>query len=147
MDKNGWIQREVIPGSEARRRVPDQFQVQKPYIANPPTLLLAIQTMLRRLDIKKKESEVNVDEEKCFSPTDDVDDRVCYSPIVREEEALMRLVEDQFPALERNVQWYLTTQASQGDVSYGKEGATSFRWGGRMVDHCLASGLDDYPRA
>ena len=39
-----------------------------------------------------------------------------------------------------NVEWFLTTQAS--DVM-----ADTFRWKGRTNTYCLASGMDDYPRA
>jgi len=42
MDAQGWIAREQILGGEARSRVPHQFQVQRPDIANPPSLLLPV---------------------------------------------------------------------------------------------------------
>lgn len=49
MNEDGWMAREQILGPEARSRVPPEFQVQKPDVANPPTLLLAVQEMLMRL--------------------------------------------------------------------------------------------------
>ncbi len=53
MDKDGWIAREQILGSEARSRVPEKFQVQRPDIANPPAILfpvlaLAVDGLCRR---------------------------------------------------------------------------------------------------
>ncbi|KAG7364833.1 glycosyl hydrolase family 63 protein [Nitzschia inconspicua] len=41
--------------------------------------------------------------------------------------------------LERNIEWYLRTQAS--------EIPGFFRWEGRTKEFCLPSGMDDYPRA
>lgn len=39
-----------------------------------------------------------------------------------------------------NVEWFLTTQSSEVV-------ADTFRWRGRTPEYCLASGMDDYPRA
>merc|ERR1719410_3368465 len=48
MNDNGWIPREQILGDEARSRVPEQFQIQRPHIANPPTMFLAINALVKR---------------------------------------------------------------------------------------------------
>lgn len=42
MDEDGWIEREQILGDEGRSRVPEEFQVQDPQVANPPTLVMAL---------------------------------------------------------------------------------------------------------
>lgn len=42
MDEDGWIAREQILGPEARSRVPEEFQVQYPDYANPPTMLMML---------------------------------------------------------------------------------------------------------
>lgn len=42
MDDDGWIEREQILGDEGRSRVPEEFQVQDPHVANPPTLVMAL---------------------------------------------------------------------------------------------------------
>lgn len=42
IDEDGWIAREQILGPEARSRVPEEFQVQFPDYANPPTILMML---------------------------------------------------------------------------------------------------------
>ena len=54
-----------------------------------------------------------------------------------------------YPLLQRHHEWFRRTQA--GDIkSWEREAYSSkegYRWRGRTPDHCLTSGLDDYPRA
>lgn len=122
VDSEGWIQREVIAGEEARRRVPREFQTQKPHIANPPTLLLAIEKLIQRANAKKL-SGGNITQITQF----------------------LRVIH---PAIQRYTNWYIRTQASKGAGEWSDASeARTFRWAGRTQGHCLASGLDDYPRA
>jgi mannosyl-oligosaccharide glucosidase len=106
VDETGWVAREQILGEEARSRVPQEFQVQRPSIANPPTLLLALLSMLGG---------------------------------AKPDADAARFAFEVLPHVMRNAEWYLRTQRGH------REGA--FAWQGRSVDHCLASGLDDFPRA
>eukprot|EP01067_Filipodium_phascolosomae_P009303 Filipodium_phascolosomae@DN8267_c0_g1_i1.p1 len=46
MDATGWIPREPSPGAEAAQQIPEKFRVQYRNIANPPTLLIAIENIL-----------------------------------------------------------------------------------------------------
>ncbi|XP_071948524.1 mannosyl-oligosaccharide glucosidase-like [Antedon mediterranea] len=57
MNIEGWIPREQILGQEARSRVPDEFVVQNNENANPPTLFLSIQSILRTIDSKAETSK------------------------------------------------------------------------------------------
>jgi len=50
--ESGWLPREQIHGLEAGDRVPDQFQVQKPHIANPPTQILALRRLADQVEDK-----------------------------------------------------------------------------------------------
>ncbi|XP_033105341.1 mannosyl-oligosaccharide glucosidase-like isoform X2 [Anneissia japonica] len=56
MNIEGWIPREQILGEEARSKVPDEFVVQNNENANPPTLFLSIQSILRTIDSKAESS-------------------------------------------------------------------------------------------
>lgn len=48
MNKEGWIPREVILGDEAIARVPSDFLTQRNTNANPPTLFMAIESLIDR---------------------------------------------------------------------------------------------------
>ncbi|KAJ0400701.1 hypothetical protein P43SY_000606 [Pythium insidiosum] len=48
MDDDGYIAREQILGATSRKRVPSEFLVQHVEHANPPALLLAVESLLRR---------------------------------------------------------------------------------------------------
>ena len=120
MDKNGWIPREQILGDESRDRVPKEFQVQKPYIANPPTLFLAIHSLYKQYSTNNHET--------CTAD-------VCYI----ESELVHQFLNKYWDKLVLHFKWYINTQTSPYDKN-------SFRWRGREKDHNLPSGLDDYPR-
>ncbi|CAB4068720.1 MOGS [Lepeophtheirus salmonis] len=47
LNNEGWIPREQILGLEARAKVPDEFVVQRNRNANPPTLLLSLDSMIK----------------------------------------------------------------------------------------------------
>jgi hypothetical protein len=49
IDSEGWLPREQILDDEARTRVPEEFQTQRSDIANPPTQILALRTMLAHM--------------------------------------------------------------------------------------------------
>ncbi|XP_043216591.1 mannosyl-oligosaccharide glucosidase-like isoform X1 [Amphibalanus amphitrite] len=57
MNTEGWIPREQILGSEARSKVPSEFVVQRNSNANPPTLLLSLNAMVRRMGSHPTETD------------------------------------------------------------------------------------------
>lgn len=121
MDKNGWIAREQILGDEARSKVPQEFQVQYPHYANPPTLFLTLEALLDKME---------------SSPSSN-------------NEPYMDFFRSVYPRLKLHYQWYRDTQF--GDIkSYDRDAFSTkeaYRWRGRTPQHILPSGLDDYPRA
>lgn len=122
IDEDGWIAREQILGEEARSKVPQEFQVQYPHYANPPTLFLILESLVEKLNLKTT------------SPEDAANIRTRLTAI--------------YPLLKRQYFWFRRTQS--GDIkSYDREAFSTkeaYRWRGRTPRHILTSGLDDYPR-
>ncbi|XP_013774541.1 mannosyl-oligosaccharide glucosidase-like [Limulus polyphemus] len=58
MNVEGWIPREQILGLEAQSRVPAEFIVQKNTNGNPPTLLLALESIVRRMELGEVEEDL-----------------------------------------------------------------------------------------
>ncbi|KAF2073129.1 hypothetical protein CYY_005571 [Polysphondylium violaceum] len=119
MDKNGWIPREQILGEEAASMVPKEFRLQLPHIANPPSLLLAVNKLLLYAELFKQNHSSN-------------------QLTAIEYENINQFLKESFPRLQRFYQYYWKTQSGNVDGL--------FRWRGRQINHTLASGLDDYPR-
>ena len=130
MDENGWIAREQILGSEARNKVPPEFQTQFQEYANPPTLFGVVESFLSRLSGAKPYKG------RFSHYLDDVDAGETY----------LRGI---YSKLYKHYHWFRQTQ--DGNLTnYRKGDAESlqgFRWRGRTAKLVLTSGLDDYPRA
>ena len=101
----GWLPREQTLGEEARRRVPEQFRKQSPSIANPPTLVLLADALLKASQSDNDSgSVVNVPE-------------------------LLRLLR---PRLEQWVAWLLASQRPPLDDAQ-ELGDGDFQWRGRST--------------
>lgn len=141
MDDDGWIAREQILGPEPRSKVPEEFQVQYPHYANPPTLFLIIESFTTAL--REKHGKL---------PTGDAALPQSGIPLGQAHLTDAKLGTDfltaMYPLLRRHYEWFRKTQ--RGDVrSYDREAFSAreaYRWRGRSDIHCLTSGLDDYPR-
>ncbi len=128
--------------------MPFEFQIQQPHIANPPTPFLTLLSLLKQFQTagSVSGSAVSADE-------------------------FLQFLATSFPALQRHVNWFFTTQTSHRSAvndkplpasalpvctarsdarrkahavlqaeSERKAVPSSFRWGGRTIDHNLASG-------
>lgn len=142
VDGEGWVAREQILGAEARARVPPEFVPQQRHVANPPTLLLLLELLLR-------------------TPRVGCADAPCEAGALggeagADERALARAL----PALERWYTWLLRSQRSAvaDDAAADSDHPSAahfhgYRWRGRSESDgrlnamTLASGLDDFPRA
>jgi mannosyl-oligosaccharide glucosidase len=137
MDDDGWIAREQILGAEARSKVPQEFQVQYPHYANPPTLYLVLESLI---------DKIKAGEGKTVDPTDPFDS--IRSASLRDPSQGINYLKELYPLLKRQYFWFRKTQS--GEIkSYDREAFSTkeaYRWRGRTADHILTSGLDDYPR-
>ena len=130
MDENGWIAREQILGSEARSKVPLEFQTQYPHYANPPTLFLVVQEFFARLN-----GTTPYKGAPSLYLSDTMVGRVFLDTI--------------YIKMKKHYNWFRRTQ-SGNLTSYQSSGSRfehGYRWRGRTPQHILTSGLDDYPRA
>ncbi|CDO94668.1 unnamed protein product [Kluyveromyces dobzhanskii CBS 2104] len=152
IDSDGWIPREVILGDEARSKVPVEFRVQNPNIANPPTLLLAFSEMLSRAKTIQEEMleshmHGNVHHEE---PKSSFEGNILSS----HPELLLSYAQDIYPKLLKHFEWFRNSQKGMLEeylevpsINSGAHEGEAYRWIGRTVTHCLPSGMDDYPRA
>ncbi|KAK2002070.1 mannosyl oligosaccharide glucosidase [Colletotrichum falcatum] len=140
MDDDGWIPREQILGPEARSKVPEEFQVQYPHYANPPTLFLIIEDFMERL--RKTNGSQPVEREQ-LGPRESL--RTAHLDNVELGEDFLRRL---YPFVRSQYDWFRKTQ--KGDLkTYDRDAFSNkegYRWRGRTETHILTSGLDDYPR-
>ncbi|KAJ2601754.1 Processing alpha glucosidase I [Coemansia sp. RSA 1722] len=154
MDADGWMAREQILGSEARSKVPSEFQVQYPNFANPPTLLFAIEKIA---DVQKTLSHTKSPKHRAFDMQDEDGENECGKDIdgfdllqdndqSENTDSMQESLEEMVGYTQRLLKYFLATQFGNGAA--GKPMAErGYRWRGRTMDHTLTSGLDDYPRA
>jgi mannosyl-oligosaccharide glucosidase len=125
VDVDGWIPRQLILGDEARWSARSSSWSQVPGTANPPSHHWIVEAIIRDDDYQNNNSRIGNDGKK----------QLGEGPSF----VLDKFLADIWPSLERNLDWYLRTQAS--DIP------GFLRWVGRTEEYCLPSGMDDYPRA
>eukprot|EP00931_Biecheleriopsis_adriatica_P086722 TRINITY_DN61330_c0_g1_i1.p1 TRINITY_DN61330_c0_g1~~TRINITY_DN61330_c0_g1_i1.p1 ORF type:complete len:952 (-),score=239.62 TRINITY_DN61330_c0_g1_i1:40-2895(-) len=129
----GWIPREVPLGAEQEVRVPKQFLPQDPTVANPPSFLLPLAWLVRIA---------------ARSAAGDSQARLSAAALARRtglntaEELQQLVLSFGSAALPRLAAWFAFLDKTQRSSNP----AGCYKWAGRTAAHCLASGLDDYPR-
>ncbi|KAG0127972.1 glycoside hydrolase [Tuber indicum] len=150
VDGDGWLPREQILGDEARSKVPQEFQTQYPHYANPPTLFFVLTKFIDQFEefqSKRGDSANEYLDKESFDNLFSSGDL----PTVHLEnpKAASEYLRSIYPNLRRNYFWYRKSQS--GEIRGWDRNAYSkkegYRWRGRTPEHCLTSGLDDYPRA
>ncbi|KAG7858298.1 hypothetical protein KL919_003556 [Ogataea angusta] len=143
IDDDGWIAREQILGDEARSKVPPEFTVQNPNIANPPTLMLVFTKLLDLAKQAQEAAKYGVDIDSFAGPLR-LGDMHLENP-----ELLVSYANKIYPQLQKHYDWFRRTQRGETKL-FGRTCRSAvdvFRWKGRTKDHCLPSGIDDYPRS
>lgn len=142
IDEDGWIAREQILGDEARSYVPEEFVTQNHNIANPPTLMIIFSKLfddLNKFNIEKSQN----DDQLNYNLDKKLGDLHILKP-----ELLLDYAQDIYEELQSHYEWFRRTQRGEVD-EFGRnylDREEVYRWKGRTKDHCLPSGLDDYPR-
>ncbi|KAH3670511.1 hypothetical protein OGAPHI_001026 [Ogataea philodendri] len=142
IDDDGWIAREQILGDEARSKVPPEFTVQNPNIANPPTLMLVFTKLL---DLAK---QAQATQSHGLRLDDTLDVSQLGNMHLQNPELLVDYANKIYPQLQKHYNWFRNTQRGETSLFDRQCHSTQdvFRWKGRTKDHCLPSGIDDYPR-
>ncbi|KAJ3446594.1 mannosyl-oligosaccharide glucosidase [Anaeramoeba flamelloides] len=136
LDSDGWIPREMIIGDESRSRVPKEFLVQYPWMANPPTFTILIEQMLNKIQLNENTFSDDLE----YSSLSSIEESTgSQNNKKNKNKSRISFLEKIYPKLKKHYGWYLKTQL--GSEKY------TFRWKGRTVDHNLPSGLDDAPRS
>lgn len=174
MNKDGWIAREQILGSESRSRVPEPFQIQRPDIANPPAILFSILSLaVEGLCQSPFASSISINADGEQYPYENPNvQQFCHQHDIRNKECLYgcrnysslsstdsAASSSSSSTLNSNEYQRIQTLSFLAWVyprllqhyqwylnTQAGQRPHSFRWRGASQDHNFASGLDDYPR-
>nr|CCA18876.1 mannosyloligosaccharide glucosidase putative [Albugo laibachii Nc14] len=142
MNENGYIPREMILGKVASARVPEEFLVQSPTHANPPSFLLCLE---KYLNMKKGSEE----KKKAFMQQIFPSLVAWYEWFLASQQAVHVIESD---SQQTDPSADATSHVEKTKLSQ-KRTLHGFQWRGRdpLDDRLnaitLASGFDDYPRA
>lgn len=112
---DGWIPREMILGQEATKRVPEEFITQRTNVANPPTLLLAINALMDKLAAV-------------------TDQKLADQSSILIKTHIVEFLQEIYPKLHIWVQWLLHSQSSSFETDNQSPSSPNvFRWKGRSL--------------
>lgn len=143
IDENGWIAREQILGPELRSRVPEEFQVQSPSIVNPPTLMLVFSELLQSISDKQG---ISIDLDSSLAKNSSIMVDSLGTCVINNPTILDHYARKIYPKLKSHYEMFRRTQGGLIEEFGRGDNPEGYRWRGRTLTHCLASGLDDYPR-
>lgn len=141
IDKEGWIAREQILGMEARARVPAEFIDQSTAIVNPPTIMLAFTYLLDKANLQSDNKPVDLD-----AIEGDISRENLGNIVVTNPSLLANYTREIYPKLKLHFDSFRKSQQGYVEEFDRGDNTEAYRWRGRTLTHCLASGLDDYPR-
>jgi Glycosyl hydrolase family 63 C-terminal domain len=117
-------------------RVPDEFVTQRVDIANPPTLILVVESLLEKIEKNKNEnycsSNIDSNNEEIVK-SENSENGFCINNekerISKEQEnkLLLSFLTDLYPALDEWVKWFLSSQKGPGNPE-GKDQLLSFSY-------------------
>lgn len=147
IDDKGWIAREQILGDEARSKVPLEFTVQNPNIANPPTLMMIFSELLDSAKKLHLQQQVDSASGESFFKLDSIKDSL-GDLHMQKPELMINYAQSIYPKLQTHYEWFRRTQKGNTKefARHYVNNDEVYNWKGRTQDLCLPSGLDDYPR-
>ena len=105
LDSDGWIAREQILGPEARSKVPQEFQVQYPHYANPPTLMLLLSRIVSKISERRRALTVG---RFLNCQTQTVLSLVMLE--IENPDLLLSYIKQVYPFLQSHYDWFRQTQ-------------------------------------
>ena len=127
-----WVRTEI--------KVPAEFVVQSPQIVNPPTLTLVLTYLLD--SVVGNYDTINEPKMSMNHYQENLGGFVLKNP-----EVLTNYTKQVYPKLKSHLDMFRRTQKGYVEEFDRGTNPEAYRWRGRTLTHCLASGLDDYPRA
>jgi mannosyl-oligosaccharide glucosidase len=129
-------------------QVPEEFQVQVPNYANPPTLTVAVTAFISRVKEAAagngpSDQELGMDTGAQIPMTGFTSANGYLDP-----ETALPFLQSIYQPLKRHYEWFRRTQRGQ-IKQYARKARSrteAYRWRGRTQLHVLTSGMDDYPR-
>ncbi|CCI44751.1 unnamed protein product [Albugo candida] len=146
MIESGYIPREMILGRVASARVPEEFLVQNPTHANPPSFLLCLEKYLNMKNVSKEKR-------KAFMQRTFPSLNTWYEWFLASQQVSHVVKDDNQQMDSPEIKMHATAPRTEEAKLSRERILHGFQWRGRdplddrLNPITLASGFDDYPRA